>query len=57
MQCTKCEEQLEEISTDHGQPPVTLFPSKEQAHLYVCTSRDCANVGKVLCIPTEPKEA
>ena len=56
MKCNYCEEQLEEIGINHGFPPVSLSPSKELANLYVCTSRDCKNVGVVLAIPVEPKD-
>ncbi len=56
MKCNYCEEQLENIAIDHGQPPVTLFPSKDLADLHVCTRSDCKNVGIVLCIPREAKD-
>ena len=56
MKCPKCEEELEIINIAQNEGFVGLHPSDENAKLYVCTSRDCSNVGVVLCIPTESKD-
>ncbi len=56
--CFKCGEKLDEIMTSDGPTTSHIWINvfDEKAGLYVCTSRDCANVGIVICIPAQAKE-
>lgn len=51
---TNCGEKLQKIGTN---PNATFWlDDKEGVSLYVCTSRDCKNMGVVVAIPHEAKE-
>ena len=58
MKCNYCDDELEDIFFSHTiNGGVTVWLShKEQATLYVCTSRDCKNRGVVIAIPRLSKE-
>lgn len=52
MKCNFCEEQLEDISFATSERGVSIILSRrEQASLFVCTSRDCKNCGIVIAMP------
>ena len=57
MKCFSCENVMEQITAYHGQGYCDFILSdSEPCLLYVCTCRDCKDVGIVRCIPSEPKE-
>lgn len=57
FKCFSCEEQMEKISAYLGRGYSDFILSgKEPCWLFVCTNRDCKDVGIVRCIPSEPKE-
>ena len=57
FKCEHCEDDIEGITVSDGAGLSKVFLShKEEANLYVCTSRDCSNRGVVIAIGTEIKE-
>lgn len=57
-ECPSCNDAMEDLTAYHTINGGVRFSlsHKEDAYLYVCTSRDCKDRGIVRCLPSEPKD-